>query len=72
MSELLPQSESETGHQPSDGDIAALIREAEGHPLGIDYLLHGALNSVAATFGAHAFVVLDARRRVLRDRSEQS
>jgi len=41
--------------------VAALIKRAKAHPLGIDFLLHGHLGSVAATFRAHAFTVEAAR-----------
>ena len=48
-------------YQPRSADIAALIRAAGQHPLGLDYLLHGHLGTVAITFGQHAFTVVAAR-----------
>lgn len=44
--------------------VDALIERAKAHPLGLDFLLHGHLGSVAATFGAHAFTVEAARDRL--------
>ncbi len=55
-----------TGHyRPTPDEIKELLRRAAGHPLGTEFLLKGALDAVAATFGAHAFVV-DAARDHLR------
>lgn len=48
-------------------DVADLIRRADAHDLGRSFLLEGAQDSVAATFGVHAFVV-DAARARLADR----
>ena len=56
--------------QPCEDDVKALIAKAEGHELGTDFLATGALDSVAATFGVHAFVV-DAARQTLNG-SKQS
>ncbi len=44
-----------------DPQVNELIDRAESHPLGTDFLVHGCLESVAATFGVHAFVVDKAR-----------
>ena len=44
-----------------DPEVVELIGRAEGHPLGTEFLVHGCLESVAATFGVHAFVVDKAR-----------
>jgi hypothetical protein len=44
------------GQQPE-----ALIRDAEGHHLGVDFLVHGAFESVAVTFGVHPDAVIAAR-----------
>jgi len=44
--------------------VEALIERARVHPLGIDFLLHGHLGSVAATFRVHAFTVEAARDRL--------
>jgi hypothetical protein len=51
---------------PSDDEIAELIRRAEDHEFGLDFLSEGAQDAVAATFGVHAFVVDEARRRLQR------
>ena len=51
---------------PASPVVDELIRRALAHPLGVSYLLHGAPDSVAATFGVHAFAVDQARER-LRD-----
>lgn len=50
--------------EPGSAEVEALIRLAEGHPLGLDYLREGLPDSVAATFGVHAFVVDAARERL--------
>ncbi|HEX3110826.1 MAG TPA: hypothetical protein VHU41_17135 [Thermoanaerobaculia bacterium] len=42
-----------------------LIARARKHPLGIDFLLHGYLGTVAISFDAHAFTVEAARARLL-------
>lgn len=47
-------------------DVQALIQRADAHELGRDFLLEGAQDAVAATFGVHAFVV-DAARAHLGD-----
>lgn len=44
--------------------VDALIERARAHPLGIDFLLHGHLGSVAAMFHTHAFTVEAARDRL--------
>ncbi|MAF27074.1 MAG: hypothetical protein QF819_04430 [Gemmatimonadota bacterium] len=51
---------------PAPSEVEDLVESAKTHPLGMDYLLEGAPDSVAATFGVHAFVV-DAARAALRD-----
>jgi hypothetical protein len=45
-------------------DVDDLLRRANEHPLGLDFLESGSLDAVAATFRVHAFVV-DAARDVL-------
>jgi hypothetical protein len=45
-------------------DVEALIERARTHPLGLPFLERGALESVAAIFGVHAFVVDSARDRL--------
>ncbi len=49
-------------YRPTSAEVDDLIRRATQHPLGTEYLRHGALDSVAATFQVHAFVVEAARR----------
>ncbi|HVG94303.1 MAG TPA: hypothetical protein VND21_07640 [Planctomycetota bacterium] len=46
-------------HRPPE--VHALIDSARRHALGLDFLLRGAHDAVAATFGVHAFVVDAAR-----------
>ena len=48
-------------YQPTKGEIAQLMQQVSDHPLGKNFLVNGALDSVAATFGVHAFVVEAAR-----------
>ena len=45
----------------SDPEVLELIGRAKNHPLGTEFLVHGCLESVAATFGVHAFVIDKAR-----------
>ncbi len=52
-------------YRPTPDEIKGLLSRASGHPLGTEFLLKGDLDAVAATFGAHAFVV-DAARDHLR------
>lgn len=42
-------------------EVSELIERADAHDLGRSFLLEGAQDSVAATFGVHAFVVDAAR-----------
>lgn len=51
--------------KPTEDDVNTLIQKAQGHELGLEYLQKGAHDSVAATFGVHAFLV-DAARDHLR------
>ncbi len=53
-------------YRPTADEVDDLIRRAATHRLGTDFLLHGTLDAVAATFQAHAFVV-EAARDVLAD-----
>ena len=53
-----------TTDRPNRAEVDALIQRASNHPLGTRFLTDGALDAVAATFNAHAFVV-DAAREVL-------
>ena len=54
-------------HQPTDFEIDALIEDARRHPLGLEFLRHGQLGSVAMIFHAHALTVDAARDRLSRD-----
>ena len=53
------------GEPPESAAVETLLAAARSHPLGTGYLVNGYLGSVAATFGVHAFVVEEARKRVL-------
>jgi hypothetical protein len=53
-------------YQPSAEEVDHLISRAEQHPLGLEFLQQGALDAVSATFKTHAFVVDDARARLVR------
>lgn len=44
--------------------VDELIARAELHPLGVEFLSEGSLDSVAAGFGTHAFTVEAARERL--------
>ena len=66
MVERDPGSDIPGRHQPSATEVDELLRRAAVHPLGTDFLVNGALDAVAATFRAHAFVV-DAARVKLRE-----
>ncbi len=55
-------------YEPEPAEIDTLIRAAEQHPLGVDYLLGGHLGTVAITFGCHAFTVVAARDRLAAGR----
>ena len=46
---------------PTETEIQYLIERAKSHDLGIEFLLNGSLDAVAATFGVHAFVIDAAR-----------
>jgi hypothetical protein len=48
-------------YEPGPAEVENLIRAAGQHPLGVDYLIHGHLGTVAITFGCHAFTVVAAR-----------
>lgn len=50
------------GHRP--GEVESLISRATDHALGLEFLLRGAHDAVAVTFGVHAFVVDAARDRL--------
>lgn len=48
----------------SEAAARTLIRRAGRHSLGRGFLLNGALDAVAATFGVHAFTVEKARELI--------
>ena len=52
---------------PTETDIQRLIERAKSHDLGIEFLLNGSLDAVAATFGVHAFVIDAARDQLTSD-----
>ncbi len=52
---------------PTETEIQYLIEHAKSHDLGIDFLLNGSLDAVAATFNVHAFVIDAARDRLSSD-----
>jgi len=49
---------------PGTGEVESLITRARDHALGLEFLLRGAHDAVAVTFGVHAFVVDAARDRL--------
>ena len=51
-------------YRPTVEEVTVLVRQAASHPLGTQFLAKGAIDAVAATFGVHAFVVDEARRRL--------
>jgi hypothetical protein len=51
-------------YQPTGAEVARLIEDAQGHQLGLEFLIEGELGSVAMTFGVHAFTVHSARRHL--------
>ena len=52
---------------PTETEIQDLIERANSHDLGIEFLLNGSLDAVAATFGVHAFVIDAARDQLTSD-----
>lgn len=52
------------GSGPAPHEVDSLITRAKRHPLGLEFLLNGAHDAVAVTFGVHAFVVDAARDHV--------
>ena len=65
-SSQLPASGIPLRYEFSPEEVDRLISDAEKHPLGIEFLEHGALDAVSATFQTHAFVVDGARDRLAR------
>ena len=59
----------QTRYRPTAEEVNVLVHRATAHPLGTRFLANGAIDAVAATFGVHAFVVDEARRRI-RDGAE--
>jgi hypothetical protein len=56
-------------YEPTSAEVEALISAAAQHPLGLEYLRDGSLESVAVMFRAHAFTVVAARDRLARSES---
>ena len=56
-------------YEPTSTEVDALISAAAQHPLGLEYLRDGSLESVAVMFRAHAFTVVAARERLVRSES---
>ena len=52
--------------KPTENEVQHLIERTKSHDLGTEFLVNGSLDSVAATFGVHAFVI-DAARDELSD-----
>ena len=65
MGEMASRNASTLCVRARPDQVTRLIREAQHHPFGTDFLVNGSLDAVAATFQAHAFVV-DAAREALR------
>ena len=57
---------------PAPPEVHGLVEQARRHPLGLDFLLRGAANAVAATFGVHAFLVDAARDYLSRTATPQA
>ncbi len=51
-------------YRPTVAEVDLLVQRATVHPLGTGFLVNGAIDAVAATFGVHAFVVDEARLRL--------
>ena len=51
-------------YRPTAAEVDLLVQRATVHPLGTGFLVNGAIDAVAATFGVHAFVVDEARLRL--------
>ena len=64
MSESPNRRNGLCGFQPCEAEVQALIGKAQAHELGTDFLKTGALDSVAAMFEVHAFVVDAARQKL--------
>ena len=54
--------------QPSIAEVENVISLAAKRTLGLDFLLNGSLDAVAATFEVHAFTI-DAARESLKSRT---
>ncbi len=61
-----PKHDPRIRWRPSDEDVRDLIRRAEAHELGLEFLRTGSQDAVAATFGVHAFTVDAARAALAR------
>jgi hypothetical protein len=49
---------------PTETEVAKLIGRAKTDERGLEFLMHGAQDAVAAAFEVHAFVVDAARQRL--------
>jgi hypothetical protein len=57
---------------PTDPRVVdELIERARKHPLGVDFLSNGYLDSVAAGLDAHAFTVEAARERLRNEEGRE-
>jgi hypothetical protein len=70
MNQRDPTLSVPTSYRPTAQEVDGLLQRAADHHLGTDFLVNGSLDSVAATFGVHAFTV-DAARTACRKRAEQ-
>ena len=57
---------------PTETEIQYLIERAKSHDLGIEFLLNGSLDAVAATFGVHAFVIDAARDQLTSELTSEA
>jgi len=64
MATTLLKRAGKIAYTPSATEVDALIESAKRHPLGLGYLKDGSPDSVAFTFGVHAFVVDAAREKL--------
>ena len=63
-----PKHDPRIRWRPSPEEVRDLIRRAEAHELGLEFLRTGSQDAVAVMFGVHAFTV-DAARELLRGES---
>lgn len=61
-------TESRPSANPRDPRVVEeLIERAKKHPLGVEFLSSGYIDSVAAGLETHAFTVEEARERLRRE-----